>query len=331
MHDVDASPDRSDSLQQRFQVVADSGTLAIWEADLRTGEIVWSTQGHHLLGVAPENGAKTIEELLAHVHPEDRQRAVAALKGAIASGVAHRRERLRLVLPDGKVRHISVQANFIAGEDERAERMIALVVDLSDLAEKEQRLRETEEPLRTAYAAAKVWTCRLDLENWVISRPSQADDGGTPQFGPEQSFQEWLERVHPEDRARIESGLRRAIETGDLWEDEFRLLWPDGRYHWIYDRGRTVAGSGQPRFFAGAAMDIDERKQVEQQLIENEQRLRSAYMAGKMWPWEIEITSGQVRRSDDLGLYRGPGQFASISVSEWLEYVHPEDRERVRF
>ena len=330
MHEVDDSADRSDSLQQRFQVVADSGTLAIWEADLRTGEIVWSTQGHHLLGVAAEDGAKTIEELLVHVHPEDRPRAVAALEQAISSGVTHRRERLRLVLPDGNLRHVSVQANFVPGTDGRAERVIALVIDVSDLAEKEQRLRETEERLCTAYAAAKVWTCRLDLENWIITRPLQADDAGTPQFGPEQSFQEWLERVHPEDRARVESGMRRAIETGDLWEDEFRLLWPDGRYHWIYDRGRTVAGSGQPRIFAGAAMDIDERKHVEQQLIENEERLRSAYMAGKMWPWEIEVTSGQVRRSDDLGLYRGPGQFASISVSEWLEYVHPEDRERVR-
>ncbi|MDT8068052.1 MAG: PAS domain-containing protein [Terriglobia bacterium] len=327
MHEVASA--HSGSLQQRLQVVADSGTLAIWEADLDTGEIVWSTQGYHLLGIPPEDGARTMHELLARLHPEDRPRALAAIEDAVAAGVPHRRDRFRIVQPDGTIRYIAVHANFIAGPDRKAHRMIALAIDVTDLAEKENRLVETEERLRTAYAAAKVWTCRLDLEHWVITRPLQPDDTGTPQFGPEQTFIDWLERVHPEDRPRVESGMRRAIETGELWEDEFRLLWPDGRYHWIYDRGRRIHDPGQVPVFAGAAMDIDERKLVEQQLIENEERLRSAYVAGKMWPWEIEVGSGQILRSDNMGLYRGPGHAESIAVSAWLDYVHPDDRDRV--
>lgn len=329
MHEVAASTARSVSLQQRLQVVADSGTLAIWEADLDTGEIVWSTQGHHLLGVPPEDGANTMPELLSHLHPEDRTRALATMEEAIASGATHRRDRFRVVQPDGTIRYLAVHANFVPGPDGRAHRMVALAIDVTDLAEKENRLHETEERLRTAYAAAKVWTCRLDLEHWIITRPLQPDDTGSPQFGPEQSFHDWLERVHPEDRPRVEGGMRRAIETGELWEDEFRLLWPDGRYHWIYDRGRKIQDPGQPPVFAGAAMDIDERKLVEQQLVENEERLRSAYIAGKMWPWEVEAGAGQVRRADNMGLFRGPGHAESIALSDWLDYIHPEDRDRV--
>ena len=330
MHEVAASTARSVSLQQRLQVVADSGALAIWEANLDTGEIVWSTQGHHLLGVPPEDGANTMAELLAHLHPEDSLRAQATIQQAIATGATHRRDRFRVIQPDGSIRYLDVHANFVPGQDGQVHRMVALAIDVTDLAEKENRLHETEERLRSAYAAAKVWTCRLDLDNWVITRPLQPDDTGTPQFGPEQSFQNWLERIHPEDRARVEGGMRRAIETGELWEDEFRLLWPDGRYHWIYDRGRKIQDPGQPPFFAGAAMDIDERKLVEQQLIENEERLRSAYIAGKMWPWEIEGTSRQVRRADNMGLFRGPGHAEPIALSDWLDYIHPEDRDRVR-
>ncbi len=329
MHEVAPSTARSASLQQRLKVVADSGALAIWEADLDTGEIVWSTQGRHLLGVPPETDANTMAELLAYLHPDDRPRALSGIQDAVSTGATHRRDRFRVVQPDGAVRYLAVHANFVPGHDGRAHRMVALAIDVTDLAEKENRLHETEERLRTAYAAAKVWTCRLDLEHWIITRPLQPDDAGTPQFGPEQSFQEWLERIHPEDRARVESGMRRAIETGELWEDEFRLLWPDGRYHWIYDRGRKIQDPGQPPVFAGAAMDIDERKLVEQQLIENEERLRSAYIAGKMWPWEVEVSSGKIRRADGMGLFRGPGHADSITLSGWLDYIHPEDRDRV--
>jgi len=329
MHEVAASSARSASLQQRLQVVADSGALVIWEAYLDTGEIVWSTQGHHLLGVSPEDSANTMSELITHLHPDDQPRALASIKEAVSAGETHRRERFRIVQPDGSLRYFAVHANFFPGPNGRAHRMVALAMDVTDLAEKENRLHETEERLRTAYAAAKVWTCRLDLEHWIISRPLQPDDTGSPQFGPEQTFQDWLERIHPEDRARVESGMRRAIETGELWEDEFRLLWPDGRYHWIYDRGRKIQDPGQPPIFAGAAMDIDERKLVEQQLVENEERLRSAYIAGKMWPWEVEVASRKMRRADNMGLFRGPGHGDSIPLSEWLAYIHPEDRDKV--
>src|SRR4029079_19234205 len=116
----------------------------------------------------------------------------------------------------------------------------------------------------------------------------------------------------------------------ELWEDEFRLRWPDGTYHWIYDRGKKVALPGGTSIFSGADMVIDERKQVEQQLVENEERLRSAYVAGKMWPWELEVSSGLLRRLDDCGVSRGPGASRGITVPQWLDDVHPDDRELVR-
>jgi PAS domain S-box-containing protein len=345
MHEVAASTARSASLQQRLQVVADSGTLAIWEADLVTGEIVWSTRGNHLLGLTPQDDANTMADLLAHLHPDDQPRALSAIEDAVATGATHRLDRFRVVQPDGAIRYLTVHANFVPGTDGSARRMVALAIDVTDLAEKENRLHETEERLRTAYAAAKVWTCRLDLENWVITRPLQADDIGTPQFGPDQSFEEWLERVHPEDRARVESGMRRAIETGELWEDEFRLLWPDGRYHWIYDRGRRIQDPGEPAVFAGAAMDIDERKLVEQQLVENEElrkhqeqalreseRLRRlALSAAHMGAFEWNIVNGDVSWSpEQYQLLQFDPATTTPTIDLFESRVHSEDLPRIR-
>src|SRR5512146_1254661 len=111
MHEVAASTARSASLQQRLQVVADSGALAIWEADLDTGEIVWSTQAHHLLGVPPEDGANNMAELFAYLHPDGLSRAHTASKQAVSTGAAHRRDRFRVLQPDGAIRYLAVHAN----------------------------------------------------------------------------------------------------------------------------------------------------------------------------------------------------------------------------
>jgi PAS domain S-box-containing protein len=327
MREMFASQGGTESLQERLQVVTDSGSLAMWEVDLRTGELTWSVNGDRFLGLPPGKEANNLEELIAFVHHEDRARIAEVVSTCVSSGVAKRQERFRVLRDDGTVRHISAYAHFVADDDATPHRMVGMALDVTDIVEYERQLRETDERLRTAYEAAKVWTCRLDLQDWTITRPSLSGRSNAPQFGQGQPFQEWVQHIHPEDRARVEAGMRKAIETGDLWEDEFRLKWPDGKYHWIYDRGRCVEIPGQPKFFAGAAMDIDDRKQVEQRLIENEERLRSAYVAGKMWPWELEISSGRIRRPDDMP----NGRTGWITLSEWLDDIHPEDRERVRY
>jgi PAS domain S-box-containing protein len=317
------------ALQQRLQVVTDSGTLAMWEVDLRTGKLTWSARGERLLGLPPEYEAETLEALMTFVHPDDRVRVERVLAECIAAKVTQRRERFRLVRADGGVRHVSSYVEFIDNDENGPRKMVGFALDISDLAEYEERLRETDERLRTAYEAAKVWTWRVDLDTWSISRPLQTTDASSPQYGARQSFEDWVEKVHPEDRARVESSMRRCIASGELWEDEFRLRWPDGEYHWIYDRGKKIDTPGGSSAFSGAAMVIDERKRAEQQLIENEERLRSAYVAGKMWPWELEVSSRMLQRLDDLGLYRGPGRTNAITIAEWLAVVHPEDRSRV--
>jgi PAS domain S-box-containing protein len=321
---------RPTPLQQRFQVVTDSGALAMWEVELRSGRVTWSTHGESLLGLEPGREANTLEELMAFVHPDDRNRVARVLADNIAARASQSQERFRVVRADGTVRHVSTYVEFVEDDGNGPKKMVGFALDISDLAEYEERLRETDERLTTAYQAAKVWTWRLDLQSWTITRPLQTTDANSPQYGPSQAFEEWLTKVHPEDRARVEAGMRRSIATGELWEEEFRLCWPDGNYHWLYDRGQKVEIPGRVPFFSGAAMVIDERKSVEQQLVENEERLRSAYVAGKMWPWELEVASGNVKPTNEIGLYRGPGQSSSISLQEWLEGVHPEDRDRVK-
>lgn len=81
------------------------------------------------------------------------------------------------------------------------------------------------------------------------------------------SYAELLVRVHPEDRAFVETALRRTQAEGGRFDHEFRIVLPDGRVRWIADQGRVVAAEGgAPAGMTGASIDVTERRAAEERL-----------------------------------------------------------------
>ena len=317
-------------LQQRLQVVMDWGALGMWDVDLKTQQVVWTARVQEMLGLPPEQQLEYFDDLLAFVHSEDRERIELTLQQALLEQWPKHEDFLRITRADGTIRHFRIFVHFLFGIDGTPDRMIGVAQDISEATEKDQERQDAEERLRITHETSKAWTWQMDLADWIITRPFQTAGSYSPQFGSQQALQDWFECIHPEDRSRVETGMRSSIEAGEFWEDEFRLRWPDGVYHWIYDRARRVERPGRSSILAGAAIDITERKQAEQQLVENEERLRSAYIAGKMWPWEVEATSLTVFQSVDSSKYSGPMHPPKPDLDGFLLTVHPEDQDKVR-
>ncbi|HEV8375140.1 MAG TPA: EAL domain-containing protein [Candidatus Polarisedimenticolia bacterium] len=81
---------------------------------------------------------------------------------------------------------------------------------------------------------------------------------------------EWLGRVHPEDRPSLEARIQRHLAGGSAHlVAEYRMHHADGSYRWMLARGMAVRDeiSGKPARFAGSQTDVDERKKMEEQLI----------------------------------------------------------------
>jgi PAS domain S-box-containing protein len=95
-------------------------------------------------------------------------------------------------------------------------------------------------------------------------------------FDPEEGMPAWedrLRRVHPEDRAKWQAAIDRAIREKSDYEAEFRILLPGGTVKYIHTVGHPVLNaSGDLVQFVGSAMDITERKRAE----EERERLRQA-------------------------------------------------------
>jgi len=93
-----------------------------------------------------------------------------------------------------------------------------------------------------------------------------------PEKGPP-AWEERLQRVHPEDRAKWQEAIDRAIAEKSEYEVEFRILLPDGTVKYIHTVGHTVLNaSGDLVEFVGSSTDITERKRA-QLLLAGENRL----------------------------------------------------------
>ncbi len=81
--------------------------------------------------------------------------------------------------------------------------------------------------------------------------------------------------IHQDDSERVYTEVQTAIATGDNFISEYRLLLQDGSIRWIVASGKCEYGAdGTPLRFPGAAVDITERKRIENLLIQKEQQQR---------------------------------------------------------
>jgi PAS domain S-box-containing protein len=125
-------------------------------------------------------------------------------------------------------------------------------------------LTESEGLLQTALNAGHLGALELHLPEFEL----EASDTCKTFFGraPKDpfSYQDLLASIHPDDRARRQEMLDRAIKSGKDYNFEYRNIWPDGSVHWVDVRARAVRRpDGSIRSMVGVSSDITARKTAE--------------------------------------------------------------------
>ena len=138
-------------------------------------------------------------------------------------------------------------------------------VDVSGVLEKERALRQVEDRIALAAEVAHLGIWELE----IAGRKLWMSDKGRKLFGFEPeiplTYDLFRDRVLPEDRARLESIVERALQTKGVYEAEYRIQLPDGTLRWISGRGQHVFDEKDgPARLVAISMDVTERKQAEQ-------------------------------------------------------------------
>ena len=143
-----------------------------------------------------------------------------------------------------------------------------LKLQIGERTDAEKKLRESESYLAEAQRLAHLGTWVWRLENRAIVYVSD-EWYRIYGFNPEEGFPNWeqrLQRVHPDDRAKWQGTIDRAIRDNSDYEVDFRILLPSGAVRYFHSVGHPVRNaSGDLVEFLGLTIDVTERKSAEQE------------------------------------------------------------------
>ena len=128
------------------------------------------------------------------------------------------------------------------------------------LRESERRFRELAENIREVF-----WITTPPPTRILYISPMYEDIWGRPRERLYADRAEWVQALHPDDRARVLATLEAAPDG--RFEHEYRIVRPDGGVRWIYDRGFPVLdAAGRVERMVGIAEDVTARKLAEERL-----------------------------------------------------------------
>ena len=189
----------------------------------------------------------------------------------------------------------------------------------------EAALRESEERLGLALEVGELasWDWDMSSGRIVWSRQHFRLQGyAVGEVEP--SYEAWLARVHPDDRASAEAALHQAREQRLAYDHEFRTLLPDGAVRWMSAQGHFFHDAqGRPRRMIGVMRDITEQRNV-RELLEHKIRERTHVLRQLLA--RVERVQDEERRRIARELHDGLGQYlASVTLAAGTLRDAPDD------
>ena len=214
------------------------------------------------------------------LHPDDQARASAAWCAAVEDRAPYDLE-YRVRRHDGEYEWFKVRSRPIRNEAGEVVRWFGTALNIDQMLKTQEIIRQQEERLRLALAAAQMasWDWHVQSGDVVWNDTHYRMLGYEPgEVQP--SYQAWADRVHPEDRAAVQSLIQQCMVEKRLYTAEFRTLWPDGTIRWLEGRGDfEYDANNQPLRNYGVMLDITEHKRAEEELRRAKEAAEAATIA----------------------------------------------------
>jgi PAS domain S-box-containing protein len=239
-----------------------------WTINIRTDEHFWSEEIFRIYEFDP-NVTPAWSLIRDRVHPDDRASLDQRKKMEFTqTGWTDSEADLRIVLPDGRIKHLHTIAHPVMDASGQIVEVIGTTMDVTERKRIEDSMRRSEghlaEAQKLTHTGSWAWGV-ADRKAVHLSEEWYRIYGFDPAEGAPR-WEEYFERVHPEDRLTLKVIIERAVVEKADYDQEFRILLPNGILKWIHTVGHPVlSNAGDLEGFAGSSTDITELKSAEQE------------------------------------------------------------------
>jgi PAS domain S-box-containing protein len=222
----------------------------------------------------------------------------------------------------------------ILPETEAAERLRQHLEEIARERDRAHRaLQEREAELARIQRIARVGGLEIDFRDGVRNRrsPEYLLVHGLPPEAANETYEDWVSRIHPEDRERTVKDLFDVLRSASAdYSAEYRIVRPnDGEIRWIRVVARIERDrGGRAQRLIGADLDVTDQMLAQATLRESEERFRLIANSTPVpvWVTKLDRTRSFANQAylDFLGL-----PFEQAIVADWRKVLHPDDLPRI--
>ncbi|HEX6810727.1 MAG TPA: PAS domain S-box protein [Planctomycetota bacterium] len=262
------------------------------------------------------------------VHPDDRETAIARGKARAAGIAQQKRIRERLLHADGHVIWMDYSIDVVMFEGQPT--TLCTGHDVTEQRRIEEQLARSEARLAEAQRIGSIGSWEWDVPGDKVTWSDEMVriyGTGPCEFGS--SLQDYLELVHPEDRELARTRMEQALRRGGPFAFEHRIVRADGQVRTISGRGEVFRdASGAPVRAAGTGQDISEKRRMERELQQSEERFRNLCLQAPVMLMSFD-PEGRVRDVSNFWLQTTGYARHEVIGQLGFGFITPDSRERL--
>lgn len=315
----------------RFKRAEEIAHMGHWSLDLSTQESIWSDVAFAIYGLQLGSVEPSYEVFIRAVHPDDRDQVEKVTQGALQNlspfSVAH-----RIVLPNGKVKAVLSAGNFEFDRAGNAIRLFGVSLDLTLIADKEQKLAEAHNRLRFHIENTPLgfieWDDQLRLT--TCSRRAEEIFGWTEKEFKESRRSAFDLVFGPDLAAFRETADNLLTGKADRNKVQHLNVTRDGKVIWCeWFNSVQRHNSGKANTIMSLIQDVTDKVNTETLLqdFHEQHEIVSKATNDAIWDWDIKKDTVQWNHGIE-SIFGYKERKWTSSAEWWKRTIHPDDYQR---
>lgn len=348
--------------EQRFHLTTRAGKTGVWDWNLYTNEVYLAPYLKQMLGYQDSDIHNHMDEWSGYVHPDDEEEVSAAVQRALDDRDQEYHVEHRMMHKDSNERWFLANGSVIRDVDGAPVRMVGTNTDITDLKQAELALRDSEARFRNLFENSEVSIWDEDLSEVYLALDQLKKSGVTDLRGYCEKHPDYVRdlaagvkvnRVNAATltlfNAQHENEFLSQIDTSfgpgamDVLIDSLCAYWDNKSLFRSEANYKTLDGQSIQGFIsyripdsqigykniAITIVDISDRKQALQALVDNQELLKEAQAMAQIGNWELDPVTMKAVWSEEVFLMFGIEMTNDVGTDCLAMLLHEDDRERV--
>ena len=272
---------------------------ALWDWNLLTGEVIFSSQYQQLLGYSDNQFGHHLDEWIQRLHPDDAKPAMAHLRAHIDGHASLYQHEQRLLCKNGNWKWVRARGSIVARDNQgRPSRMLGLIAEINN---------EHQQQAKQSLSDAMLKNFSQHLPHSFFYQFQRFSDGhfcfpyasvgvGTL-FGlkPEQIKEDasaLFQLIHPDDLEPLRQAIRSSASSLQNWHQEYRIM-HGSEERWVMGDAHPEAMADGSVLWHGFLSDITEQKRIQKKLQDSDQQMQLIMRASNQGLFDFNVQTGR--------------------------------------